>query len=42
MEQEITPDTISTDLHRYNLAGPAFDRATNISKFLHLWTPTTR
>ncbi|MEE2873075.1 MAG: amidohydrolase/deacetylase family metallohydrolase [Candidatus Latescibacterota bacterium] len=36
MDQEITPDTISTDLHRYNLAGPVFDMATTISKFLHL------
>ncbi len=36
LAQEITPDTISTDLHRYNVAGPVFDMATTISKFLHL------
>jgi len=36
MEQEVTPHTISTDLHRYNLHGPVYDMATTVSKFLHL------
>lgn len=30
------PDTISTDLHRYNLFWPVRDLATTMSKFLHL------
>ncbi len=34
--QEVLPDTISSDLHRYNLDGPVFDLATTVSKFLHL------
>lgn len=30
------PQTISSDLHRYNVEGPVFDLATTVSKFLHL------
>ena len=30
------PDTISSDLHRYNVEGPVFDLVTTLSKFLHL------
>lgn len=30
------PDTISTDLHRFNIASPVHDLATTMSKFLHL------
>jgi len=30
------PDTISSDLHRFNVAGPVFDLVTTLSKFLHL------
>jgi dihydroorotase len=30
------PDTISTDLHRFNIASPVQDLATTMSKFLHL------
>ena len=33
------PDTISTDLHQFNKAGPVFDMATTMSKFLHLGMP---
>jgi dihydroorotase len=33
------PDTISTDLHRFNLNGPVFDLPTTMSKFLHLGMP---
>lgn len=33
------PDTISSDLHRFNVAGPVFDLATTLSKFLHLGLP---
>lgn len=36
MRQGVLPDTISSDLHRYNLDGPVFDLATTVSKFLHL------
>ena len=34
--QDVLPDTISSDLHRYNIHGPVFDLATTLSKFLHL------
>ena len=30
------PDTISTDIHKFNLHGPVFDLTTTMSKFLHL------
>jgi dihydroorotase len=30
------PDTISSDIHKFNLAGPVFDLPTTMSKFLHL------
>jgi len=33
--QEFPPDTISSDLHAHNVAGPAFDQATTLSKLLH-------
>jgi dihydroorotase len=36
MKQEITPGTISSDVHQFNVAGPVFDLATTLSKFLHL------
>jgi dihydroorotase len=36
LRQGVLPDTISSDLHRYNLDGPVFDLATTVSKFLHL------
>src|SRR5439155_23776140 len=36
LAQGVLPHTISSDLHRYNLAGPVFDLATTVSKFLHL------
>jgi dihydroorotase len=36
LRQGVLPDTISSDLHRYNLEGPVFDLATTVSKFLHL------
>jgi dihydroorotase len=36
LAQGVLPDTISSDLHRYNLDGPVFDLATTVSKFLHL------
>lgn len=32
----LPPDTISSDLHAHNIAGPVFDLATTLSKFLHL------
>ena len=33
------PDTISSDVHDLNLAGPVFDQATTLSKFLALGAP---
>ena len=36
LEQGIGPTTISSDLHVYNVAGPVYDLATTVSKFLHL------
>lgn len=33
------PDSISTDLHHFNLRGPVFDMPTTMSKFLHLGMP---
>lgn len=36
LRQGVLPDTISSDLHVYNLHGPVFDLATTVSKFLHL------
>lgn len=36
LDQEIIPATISTDLHQGNVAGPVFDLATTLSKFLSL------
>ncbi|MEP7025255.1 MAG: amidohydrolase family protein, partial [Actinomycetota bacterium] len=35
IEQGFAPDTISSDLHAHNVAGPAFDQATTLSKLLH-------
>jgi dihydroorotase len=32
----LLPDTISSDLHAHNIAGPVFDLATTLSKFLYL------
>lgn len=39
MRQGVQPQTISSDLHAYNINGPAFDLATTVSKFLHLGLP---
>ena len=36
MAQGIRPQTISSDLHIYNVNGPVYDLATVVSKFLHL------
>jgi len=36
IEQGFKPDTISSDLHYYSVAGPVFDLPTTMSKFLHL------
>ena len=33
------PDTISTDVHKFNINGPVYDMATTMSKFLHLGMP---
>lgn len=34
--QGVQPQTISSDLHAYNVNGPVYDLATTVSKFLHL------
>ena len=36
MEQGVHPQTISSDLHVYNLNGPVYDLASVVTKFLHL------
>lgn len=36
LEQGFLPQTISSDLHIYNVNGPVHDLATTVSKFLHL------
>ena len=36
LAQDLVPDTISSDLHAYNVNGPVYDLATTLSKFLHL------
>jgi len=36
LEQGFLPQTISSDLHIYNVAGPVHDLVTTVSKFLHL------
>ncbi|MBI3471792.1 MAG: amidohydrolase family protein, partial [Candidatus Solibacter usitatus] len=36
LKQELLPGTISSDVHQFNVAGPVFDLATTLSKFLHL------
>lgn len=35
-KQDLLPGTISSDVHQFNVAGPVFDLATTLSKFLHL------
>jgi dihydroorotase len=37
--QGFLPQTISSDVHRYNVNGPVFDLVTTASKFLHLGLP---
>lgn len=39
LAQGFRPDTISSDLHRFNVNGPVHDLATTLSKFLHLGLP---
>ena len=36
ISQGFAPDTISSDLHAHNIAGPAYDQATTLSKLLHV------
>ena len=36
LEQDFPPDTISSDIHVYNVDGPVFDQPTTLSKLLHL------
>ena len=36
MAEGVQPQTISSDLHIYNINGPAYDLATVVTKFLHL------
>jgi dihydroorotase len=36
LSQGVQPQTISSDLHAYNVNGPVYDLATTVSKFLHL------
>jgi dihydroorotase len=36
LAQGLKPGTVSSDVHQFNVAGPVFDLATTLSKFLHL------
>ncbi len=36
LAQGFPPDSISSDLHAHNVAGPAYDQATTLSKLLHV------
>lgn len=36
LEDGFPPDTISSDLHKYNINSPVFDLATTMSKYLHM------
>lgn len=36
LAQGFPPDTISSDLHAHNVAGPAYDQATTLSKLMHV------
>jgi len=36
IKQGIVPDTISSDLHQFNVHSPVFDLVTTLSKFLHM------
>jgi dihydroorotase len=36
LAQNFLPQTISSDLHHYNVNGPVYDLATTVGKFLHL------
>ncbi len=36
LRERVQPQTISSDVHAYNINGPVFDLATTVSKFLHL------
>jgi len=36
LAQGVAPQTISSDLHYYNVFGPVYSLATTVSKFLHL------
>ena len=39
MNQGVAPQTISSDLHIYNVNGPVYDLANVVTKFLHLGMP---
>ncbi len=39
LQQGVQPQTISSDLHAYNVNGPVYDLATTVSKFLILGLP---
>ena len=36
LAQGVEPETISSDIHHYNVYGPVYNLATTISKFMHL------
>ena len=39
LAQGLMPNTISSDLHFYNVNGPVFDLATTVSKFVYMGMP---
>jgi dihydroorotase len=42
LDQDLLPNTISTDLHLKNVHGPVYDMPTTMSKFLMLGLPLTQ
>jgi dihydroorotase len=38
-DHDFWPNTISTDVHQFNIAGPVYDMTTTMTKFLHLDMP---
>lgn len=39
LREGLLPDTISSDIHAWNIGGPVYDLVTTASKFLHLGLP---
>ncbi|MBM4416839.1 MAG: amidohydrolase/deacetylase family metallohydrolase [Chloroflexi bacterium] len=42
LERGLMPTTISSDVHAFSVAGPAYDLVTTMTKFLHLGVPLAK